>query len=437
MSPLTLTTTQQTLLQQASRSVVEDYFVSLPQAFRSQKWLLKKNRYRKNCALSYTDEIKTGSSHDHTYLTAYVSASALTQVIDGWSYLGRAVDATLRGDSYAAIHLGYYAELRAAMGLLASEGIGILGRHHLIVKGLGSTDVFSTGKGTHVDIWPMLNYWSTLPRAANLIDDLVRPSSIGLSNWLSIGPTPTIPVGAVAQDWLKSWGLDLANVDDDHDCRNIVSYRPSEFRRPKYLNVHQQTAFVEELWQLFEPGTTQRFPNIARLLVRNARRDQTKKAPSVTDLQRLGLTKYEALEWITFLQQKRADDPMPFQLVKKRVPIEDPTCHLRIISRAALMLFIASASARHLLTNAGYSLRDIFFWWGQHGEGRALWDIGSLQGDPRDIWADIEQAINDSVSWRAYNPIGNASLRQWRHSQTSALADFGGFELVGIWALMP
>ena len=53
----------------------------------------------------------------------YVAASAPTHLIDGWSYLARAIDALLRGDAPAAVHLGYYAELRAAMSLLAGGGI--------------------------------------------------------------------------------------------------------------------------------------------------------------------------------------------------------------------------------------------------------------------------------------------------------------------------
>lgn len=435
MGLLKITDTHKKLLKKASRSRVEDYFVALPRTFRSKKWLLKTNRYRESCISLYNRDTKPlARSLNHDDLYAYVSASAPTQIIDGWSYLGRAIDATLRGDPYAATHLGYYAELRAAMGLLACEGVGVLSKNHTVIDHLKQTHTFK-GKGTHSDIWPMLNYWSMLAKAANLLDDLVKPNSIRLSDWLAATGTSTVPVKAVAMRWLQSWGLDLANVDDDHDSRNLVSYRPSEFRRPKQLNVHQQTSFVEELWQLFEPGTVRRFPNIERFLLRNAHRKQSRGILSPAGLQRLGLTAHESLNWITFLQ--KTDDPKPFQLIEERVPIEDPTCHLRIISRAALLLFIASAAARRLLLNAGYSLNDILFWWGQHGEERALWDAGSLPSDPRDMWADIAQAISDSASWRISNPIATASLHQWRHNQGGALADFGGFELVGIWALMP
>lgn len=434
MRVLKITGPRKRLLHQASRSMIEDYFVSLPSVFRSTKWLLKTNRYRHFCTSRYYKDTRpAATSVNHCDLIAYISASAATHVIDGWSYLGRAVDATLRGDPYAATHLGYYSELRAAMGLLASEGVGIFANPHAVVDEHSTTHTFN-GVGTHGDIWPILRYWATLRRATDLLDDLVRPNSIRLSAWLT-ETRATIPVRAVAQHWLRSWGLDLAVVDDDHDCRNLASYRPSEFRRPERLNVHEQTSFVEELWQLFEPSAARRFPNLERLLLRSARRKGTRSAPSNSDLQSLGLTPLESSDWITFLQ--RVDDPSPMLLAEKWVPVEDPTCHLRIISRAALLLFIASAAARRLLSNAAYSSDDIRFWWSRHGEDRALWSIASVPNDPQDLWADIAQTISDSAAWRARNSSSDASLREWRRSQAGAQVDFGGFELVAIWALMP
>lgn len=432
MSRFEISNPRKSILRKASRSRVEDYFVSLPPDLRSKKWLHQTNRYRYNCTARYQKDIPANAVNERD-LIAYISASAPTHVIDGWSYLGRAVDATLRGDSYAATHLGYYAELRAAMGLLASEGIGIFDNRHPVVDDHGKTHIFS-GAGTHKAIWPILKYWATLQRAADLLNDLVQPKLIPLSTWLT-GTGAIIPVRAMAQHWLGSWGLDLAVVDDDHDNRNLASYRPSEFRRPVRLNVHQQTIFVEELWQLFEPSAARRFPNIERLLLRNARRKRTRSAPSVSDVERLGLTALESPDWVAFLQ--RADDPSPLRLAEDQVPIEDPTCHQRIISRAALLLFLASAAARQLLEKARYSSDNLRFWWSRHGEDHALWNIGSVPNDPQDLWADIAQAISDSAEWRANNPLTGTSLHEWRRSQTGALADFGGFELVGIWALTP
>jgi len=155
----------------------------------------------------------------------------------------------------------------------------------------------------------------------------------------------------------------------------------------------------------------------------------------VSEVESLGFTPLESLDWVAFLQD--ANDPSPLRLAERRVSVEDPTCHQRIISRAALLLFIASAAARRLFSNAAYSSDDVRFWWGRHGEDRGLWNIDSVPDNPQDLWADIAEAIRDSAAWRTSNSSNSASLHEWRQSQTGALVNFGGFELVGIWALMP
>jgi hypothetical protein len=427
------------LLRRASRQKVEDYFVKLPRGVRATKWLRDSNRYRCLCTTRYDVDVRLMPPVvKHKDLTGYISASSPAHVIDGWSFLGRAVDAALRGDAYSAIHFAYYAELRAAMSLLASEGVGIFSSHHPVVDDAGSTHSFpprsDRGVSTHRVVWPVLRYWATLSRAEALLDDLVNPNSIRLTSWLNaLGAS--IPVRAVADQWLSSWGLDLAVVDDDHDSRNLASYRPSEFRRPGRLDVSHLAQFVEELWQLFEPGVGRRFPNLERLLLRNAWRKWARGTPAIHDVESLGMTNSEASDWVEFLQ--KSDDPLPLRLAEKRVPVEDSNCHLRIMSRAALLLFVATASGRRLLSNATYSSNDVRFWWGRHGEDRALWNIGDLPADPQDLWADIAQSINDSTAWRAQHAAGTPSLHEWRTSQASALGSFGGFELVGIWGLLP
>ena len=62
-----------------------------------------------------------------------VAAAGPTHCYDGWAYLARAADCLLTGDARAALHLAYYAELRAAASLLACSGVGVFADHHVIV----------------------------------------------------------------------------------------------------------------------------------------------------------------------------------------------------------------------------------------------------------------------------------------------------------------
>jgi len=68
-------------------------------------------------------EVAAGTIQSPTQLSEYIAASCLLHCSDGWSYLGRAISALLRGDPHRARHLAYYAELRAATALLAKVGV--------------------------------------------------------------------------------------------------------------------------------------------------------------------------------------------------------------------------------------------------------------------------------------------------------------------------
>lgn len=437
MKPYEIKAQHKQLLKSASREAVADYFNRVPPTRRSTRWIRVTNRYRLNATSRYDDDVDASpSTVDHKQLTEYICESAPTHVIDGWSCLGRAIEATLRGDTYSAVHFGYYAELRATMGLLAGEGIGIFNQRHPIVNNKGTTIRFpKTGRvGTHKVIWPLLNYWSSLQRAGDLLDDIVSPQDIRLSQWLT-ATKASIPVRAIAQRWLRTWGVDLAAVDEDHDNRNLSSYRPSQFRQASALDVHETVKFVEDLWRLFEPGTSKRFPFLERVLLRSARRKTAPTAATVGDLEALGLGSAEAFDWATFLDD--TDDPLPLQEAGKQSQIDGSRCHIQTLSRAALLLFFATMTVRRLFINARYTPATLSFWWKHIGEVRGFWPAGGSPNDPLDLWADILAALTDSTDWRATNPSGSVSLRDWRRAAMPERDYLGGFELVGIWGLLP
>jgi hypothetical protein len=191
---------------------------------------------------------------------------------------------------------------------------------------------------------------------------------------------------------------------------------------------------VEDLWLLFEPERVRRFPVLERALLKSARRKATPNAVAVPDLERIGFTNAEAIEWSTFFGTAA---PSALVAATKQSSIDDPYCHLQIISRAALLLFVATTTARKLLTNAAYSVDVLSFWWQSHGEDRCLWPRGDFPADPLDLWADVPASIDDSINWRAENPPAASSLRDWRRTNPSALDHFGGLELIGIWGLLP
>ena len=107
---------------------------SLKSYWEKGRWLGANNRYKQETSKQVKAD--AGGFTDSN-LTEYIGASTLGHCFDGWSYLGRATEAELAGDPGSARHLGYYAELRAAMSLLAGDGIGIFNNSHVSVNGSG------------------------------------------------------------------------------------------------------------------------------------------------------------------------------------------------------------------------------------------------------------------------------------------------------------
>lgn len=70
-------------------------------------------------------------------LADYAAISCWGHVFDGWRYLSLAASALLQASRGKALHLAYYAELRAAMCILACSGIVTLKRRHYSITSTG------------------------------------------------------------------------------------------------------------------------------------------------------------------------------------------------------------------------------------------------------------------------------------------------------------
>ena len=104
----------------ADRQPIVDSLESLQRHWERGRWLGTKQPLR----AGHVEAGEGRRRRDTTKpdLTEYIGASTLGHCFDGWSYLGRATEAELAGDPGSARHLGYYAELRAAMSLLGRRG---------------------------------------------------------------------------------------------------------------------------------------------------------------------------------------------------------------------------------------------------------------------------------------------------------------------------
>ena len=89
-----------------------------------------------------------------------------------------------------------------------------------------------------------------------------------LEEWMNhVGAIPGF-MGQLAKDWLLGWGMDISQLADDRDARNLSSYRPTSYTtgRPETAAVVSQ--FVSALWRLCEPTQQNPFSRLDRILVR-------------------------------------------------------------------------------------------------------------------------------------------------------------------------
>jgi hypothetical protein len=156
---------------------------------------------------------------------------------------------------------------------------------------------------------------------------------------------------------------------------------------------------------------------------------------SANAIANLGFAPAESESLLTFLNSS-SGEPRPLILAEQRSSIEEANSQLEIISRAALLLYFASGATRRLLKDADYSSDILDFWWRRHGLQHGLWETLEKLEDPFDAWADVSSRLEDSRTWRATATIGT-SLRDCRLNVPICIDQFGAFELVAIWSLMP
>lgn len=244
-------------------------FAGLERYLAADQWLGTTNRYSQNTVKRIKSDIKSGTIRSPKNLAQYIAASCLLHGADGWSYLGMAVSALLRGDPHRSRHLAYYAELRAALSLLASQGIGIINHQHFAINAANQVVRLNNQKGTHEVVWGCLEYWAKRPRSGQLFAAIVKPYGRQLGDWL-------FPVGGAAgvaaqvQQWFRLWGVDLKVFADDRDARNVSSYRPDGIPTSWQLDPAETFEFVRSVWESFEPSSNSIFEAIDREILRLA-----------------------------------------------------------------------------------------------------------------------------------------------------------------------
>lgn len=447
-----LTPNQISKVNQSSRSAILTTYSSVTENWISQKWLHPQNKYISDPIAKIKNDKNHHRQPTHSHLRQYITASAMTHCMDGWSFIGRAIEAHLRGDSDVARHLGYYAELRAAFSILATEGIGVFDRVHYIVNAKGKCERVPSDDGTHKFTWMALDHWASTSRASDLLFSIIKPGGVPINQWIDNFSMGSGMRSIIASRWLKQWGIDIKMLAEDRDSRNFASYRPTAFTSPRALSIDETLQMVFNFWNIFEPLDPIRFSVLDRFLLKNslmlyfrathAGGKSCKQAPILyrrqveNMLSRISPGDFNHDKWLEYLINFQDISCSIIDSAQGSADVKDPKHHEQVIARAALLLRIATGACRDYVDTLTTKDKDnLQFWCSRVGEDHSLWQVGNQPDQYLDLWADIKEALEEIENWQTTpESCPNSYFTLWKNS-SAVVGMLGTCERIGLWGM--
>ena len=348
-------------------------------------------------------------------VNTYLSSSALLHLLDGWTYFSHAIESLLKGDSGIAIHLSYYAELRATLSFLASEGIGIFNSHHFCLTSANRIieNPPVQNSGTHQFTWDVIEKWVNSNIKPNT-NDILKVFSVNNKNfeeWSNAFPysSPSNSL-LIVKNWLKKWNFDVNYFRNDREMRNSVSYRPQRLLNTPTYSLNTVIENLGSIWELLEPEQNNRFHVLDKYLLRLYLQEIYKNLPGqirltntlesliIETLNRLGLNHDQSL--INFLKDTSQISHCLFVEAGKDAinPTTGMLNAMSVISRSLLMLRISTGNISLIYKKAGITKTELGFLWESFGTENGLWESGGAPSDFETLWEDIKDYIDDTLT---------------------------------------
>ena len=430
-------------LNRASASGTAQVFSGLGVHLSSGEWLATANRYRSDCIETLKTDV-AASTIDQAAIAEYIAASVPLHCLDGWTFLARALSSYASGNAHQAAHFAYYAELRAAMSILASQGIGVFNRQHFVIEQSGNARLVTGKRATHEFVWLALDHWASLANSGARLLDIFVVANATFREWFDAAPGYNVAT-SLALDWLKRWGLDLNAIDSDHDIRNLASYRPNAFSAWS-SDGKQCSEFLRGMWALLEPST-QHFENLDTQLLR-VLVDQivlSPRSPGTPPSAQASARLTGMLNGLPIGDPERqrlrsilgASLPTPTLLTRASEPgtPQDPLIHERVMARAALLLRVSTGFCSSLIDGAAFTSADLDFWIENAGIRRAFWNPNEQPNPLTDLWIDVQDSISDENSWFTAQGTGTPDMFEWRKGRVGLIQRLSECDRVALWSL--
>lgn len=391
------------LLKASSANEITSTLTRLRSRFRRWKrWLTQSHQYLNVVAALQPRNVPI----DGSKLAEYVACSSVLHLVDGWVYLSRAFDAMKLGDKHTAAHLAYYAELRAAMSLLATEGIGVFNDRHVALGPGGMvTDWTNNGGskgprvGTHWATWALLNAWGDdASRAGNVLTSIAVERR-SMAEWLQVaGVFPSVQ-HVVARSWLKSWSIDLNLFPADRDLRNRTSYRPSRLDVHPPVKVDPLEDMVNPLlhtWDALEPAAEAGGAVLDHALLYGALRLAFNEGSAATPTWDSFLDRLSETASSTLIVELKSLIRSDYYVLSAADDSRVPPRVQAVLARATLLLRLANGLCAQQLKASNIGKDDIRFWWARLGADGGMWSDESEVDPFSNLWAEVNEALAET-----------------------------------------
>ena len=327
-------------------------------------------------------------------MAEYISYSAPLHLADGWTFLARAFEALKAGDTNGAVHMGYYAELRAALSLLASEGVGVFQNRHVAINDHQHPTDYR-GPGTHVAAWKLLGAWADDQTLSVNFLDVIKVEQKSIREWFDEAGIWSQVGGVLARDWLQQWSIDLSIFPEDRNLRNQVSYRPAGISSAANPPANLINDVVEPLLSIWDSLAPTGFPGEAVI-------DQALMFLALSYFR--DRANYSQLQWTDLInhQFESASQTLKSTLVNSLTPPSSiltwaqdtsvPPSTNSVLSRATLLLRLANAMCAERFENASVVKEDLRFWWDRVGQDHGFWATGDEPDIFDDLWTQVKDA---------------------------------------------
>ena len=410
----------------------------------NEQWLDTGNVYESDPVKRIEIEADKRKPENPLHLANYIAVSSPMHLWDGWNYLGLALYSCICGYISNAKHLAYYAELRAAMSVLASQGIGIFRNIHYAVDEHSMIHKLSTNSGTHNATWIYLKQWVEGDGSNYLLDRVFQIRSRSFADWLEVFPHggARAPLGA---ERLLLMGFDIQRMKEDRDARNEASYRPTGIVAAQFSDPKADAEFVVGALRLLEPGgSTGSFETIDGYIFRRVieRAFETKVEDGTSgEFRRSVASMVSAFDdnptWQENIERfltRESDNKEPRLLAEAENQKDhyDDNYHLQVISRALLLLRVATGMVREMLNDSGVDLNMLKFWWHDAGRVQGFWKTPPESIEGSQFWSDLGPYLDDIDDWISGSDDSRQSLQSECAEALIQLTGMAKFALIGL-----